>query len=328
MTKRRFELVAGSAAKFWEIWIEGNEVRTHYGRIGSRGQTTIKDQGSPAAAEKLHDSLVAEKIKKGYVEETEGAAATPAGPSKKGEEASAPDDGYAALLAEIEAKAKKAGVELSKGASEKAIAAAEKALGQTLPDEVKAFYRRHDGSEDDMALAVGELLSLERMVKEWTVWKKLLDKGTFDDNDHGEPGRGVRKHWWIPEWIPVTYDGAGNHTVIDLAPGKGGVHGQMVEFWHDDASRKVVGKSFLRWLADTTWGDPEGEEEEGFRRFEMDERFWSIRLDPGGTSVTVRFGKQGTGGQEKTKTFGDAATAKKEHDKLVAEKTKKGYEEV
>jgi DNA ligase 1 len=63
-----------------------------------------------------------------------------------------------------------------------------------------------------------------------------------------------------------------------------------------------------------------------FRRFEMDEKFWAIRLD--GAAHTVKFGKQGTNGQEKTKDFGDAATAQKEYDKLVAEKTGKGYVEV
>ena len=136
----------------------------------------------------------------------------------------------------------------------------------------------------------------------------------------------------------MTHDGSGNHHVLDLAPGKSGKHGQILSFWHDEASRKVVGpKGFLEWLADATWGESEDDDDdddddddgsaEGFTRYEMDEKFWAGRLDEGGKSVTVRFGKQGADGQEKTKPFGDAASAKKEFDKLVAEKTKKGYEE-
>ena len=39
----------------------------------------------------------------------------------------------------------------------------------------------------------------------------------------------------------------------------------------------------------------------------------------------MRFGRIGTSGQEQTKDFTTADLAKKEHDKLVAEKTKKGY---
>jgi len=336
MSKRRFEFVEGSSSKFWEIWVEGSKVFTNYGRIGASGQTTLKDEGDAAKAHKLYEKLVAEKTKKGYVEKGSSKSASKAEtkPAAAPAKSAANED---ALLSRIAGNAKKAGVTLSKGASEKAIAAAEKALGQKFPDEVKSFYRKYDGSEDDFAIEGRELLSLERIVSEWTIWKDLLDKGTFEDNDHGEPGKGVQQKWWIPEWIPVTYDGSGNHHVLDLAPGKGGVHGQILSFWHDEASRNVVGKSFLAWLAEVSWGDPDEDEDEdqdddeeggGFTRYEMDEKFWAIRLDPGGKSFTVRFGKQGTDGQEKTKSFSDAATAKKELDKIVAEKTNKGYEEV
>jgi len=58
---------------------------------------------------------------------------------------------------------------------------------------------------------------------------------------------------------------------------------------------------------------------------EKSSKFWEINLE--GTSVTVRFGRIGTNGQTQTKTFPDAAAAKKHHDKLVEEKTGKGYEE-
>jgi predicted DNA-binding WGR domain protein len=52
-------------------------------------------------------------------------------------------------------------------------------------------------------------------------------------------------------------------------------------------------------------------------------KFWEIDLT--GTSFTVRFGRIGTGGQAQTKSFASAQLASREHDKLVAEKTKKGY---
>ena len=55
-------------------------------------------------------------------------------------------------------------------------------------------------------------------------------------------------------------------------------------------------------------------------------KFWDITLD--GSSFTVVYGKIGTAGTTQTKTFDDDAKALKEHDKLVAEKTKKGYAEV
>jgi predicted DNA-binding WGR domain protein len=66
------------------------------------------------------------------------------------------------------------------------------------------------------------------------------------------------------------------------------------------------------------------------RRFELVEgsssKFWEIELD--GWDVTVRFGRIGTQGQAKTKSLASDAAARKEHDKLVKEKTGKGYAEV
>jgi uncharacterized protein (TIGR02996 family) len=65
------------------------------------------------------------------------------------------------------------------------------------------------------------------------------------------------------------------------------------------------------------------------RTFEFKEgtsnKFWSIERK--GTSLTVRFGKIGTPGQTQVKEFPDEDRAQKEHDKLVREKTGKGYQE-
>ena len=66
------------------------------------------------------------------------------------------------------------------------------------------------------------------------------------------------------------------------------------------------------------------------RYFEFVERtsskFWEITVD--GKSHSVRYGKIGTPGQEKSTSFGDAPSAARDAEKLVAEKTKKGYAEV
>ena len=39
---RRFELVEGTASKFWEIAVEGVSTTVRYGRIGTTGQTQTK----------------------------------------------------------------------------------------------------------------------------------------------------------------------------------------------------------------------------------------------------------------------------------------------
>ncbi|MDP1916579.1 MAG: WGR domain-containing protein [Myxococcales bacterium] len=63
------------------------------------------------------------------------------------------------------------------------------------------------------------------------------------------------------------------------------------------------------------------------RRYEFVEgsskKFWEIELE--GESFTARWGRIGTDGQEKTQDFESAAEARKAHDKLIAEKEKKGY---
>ncbi len=52
-------------------------------------------------------------------------------------------------------------------------------------------------------------------------------------------------------------------------------------------------------------------------------KFWKISLD--GKSFTVHFGRIGTAGQTQTKDFGSPEAAELEHDKLIAEKLRKGY---
>lgn len=65
---RHFELVEGSSRKFWEVTLDGTRVTTRYGRIGTNGQSTTKDHGTPEKAALERDKLVAEKTKKGYLE--------------------------------------------------------------------------------------------------------------------------------------------------------------------------------------------------------------------------------------------------------------------
>ena len=54
-------------------------------------------------------------------------------------------------------------------------------------------------------------------------------------------------------------------------------------------------------------------------------KFWNIELD--GTTHTVTYGRTGTSGQSKTKTFPSAEAARKDFDKQVAAKLAKGYVE-
>ena len=66
------------------------------------------------------------------------------------------------------------------------------------------------------------------------------------------------------------------------------------------------------------------------RRFEFSEgssnKFWEVSRE--GADVRIRFGRIGTQGLSQIKAFADEETANKHIDKLVKEKTGKGYREV
>jgi DNA ligase 1 len=74
---RYFEFVEGESSKFWEIAVEGAQFTVRYGKVGSAGQTTLKEFESPEAAAREAEKLVSEKTRKGYVEQT--------GPGREGE---------------------------------------------------------------------------------------------------------------------------------------------------------------------------------------------------------------------------------------------------
>ncbi|MBW3542372.1 MAG: DNA ligase [Planctomycetes bacterium] len=67
----------------------------------------------------------------------------------------------------------------------------------------------------------------------------------------------------------------------------------------------------------------------GGRYFEFSDgkssKFWEVAV--AGTTVTVRFGRIGTAGQTKPKTFDDESSAHRHASKLIDEKTGKGYRE-
>ncbi len=91
---------------------------------------------------------------------------------------------------------------LNPGASAEAIAQAEKQLGLTFPAELTESLMRHDGSAG-MSWPGGDLLSLEGIARERSVWMELLESDIFSGNaDHNETSTLIQSGWWNPGWIP------------------------------------------------------------------------------------------------------------------------------
>lgn len=190
----RYEFSEGSSNKFWQIDLDGTSFTTTYGRIGTDGQTTMKEFASEDKAKKEYDKLIAEKVKKGYELVGDG------------------DD-------------------------------------EEAPPPKKAVAKKASAKKEE-----------------------VFDDEGDDDDDDEKPKKAAAKK------------------------------GSAGSSKSDDS---------------------------GARYFEFSEgsshKFWEIKLD--GTFFTTRYGRIGTPGTETMKEYDSEEKAKKEHDKLVAEKVKKGYEE-
>jgi DNA ligase-1 len=65
---RYFEFVAGTSNKFWEVWQDGGNMTTRWGRTGTAGQSKTKLFADQQAAAKMVAKLIEEKTGEGYLE--------------------------------------------------------------------------------------------------------------------------------------------------------------------------------------------------------------------------------------------------------------------
>jgi predicted DNA-binding WGR domain protein len=95
MITRRFEFSEGTSNKFWAISIDGRSHTVNFGRIGTAGQTQTAEFASDAEAQKSYNKLVADKMKKGYVEKGANGgpqSVAPVAPVHKPKSTSAPPE--------------------------------------------------------------------------------------------------------------------------------------------------------------------------------------------------------------------------------------------
>lgn len=140
--------------------------------------------------------------------------------------------------------------DLREGASDADLKKAAQVLSCVLPDDMTESYRIHDGTRGSASLlGEWELLSLDGIVKEWKILKKLYDDGTFEGLE-GDAGVGIQSDWWNPRWIPVGGNGSGDFLCVDLNPPPAGTSGQIISFFHAEPRRELVAKGFKFWLAE------------------------------------------------------------------------------
>ncbi len=143
---------------------------------------------------------------------------------------------------------------LPKGTSSTELANAEKQLGLTLPDDIRASHAIHDGTGGADVLpqsAYGRVigvaqLSLSEAIRDWQMWRESHEHG-FDDS-RAHPKGPIKAKWWNPRWVPVTWDGGGDHLCLDLDPDTGGTVGQVICFSHEIGPVDVVAESWRAFL--------------------------------------------------------------------------------
>ncbi|MDC0716392.1 SMI1/KNR4 family protein [Nannocystis bainbridge] len=113
------------------------------------------------------------------------------------------------LFARVERRATQLGVKLRRGATPREIAQTEQALGLTLPDDVRAWYRRHDGSDGSSPyLWPLELVRVHRALFNNSIGPHAVVFAGIDDEVTGiDLSAGGAGHMfdWVPEEGPMPY---------------------------------------------------------------------------------------------------------------------------
>lgn len=128
---------------------------------------------------------------------------------------------------------------LNKGATEEELEKLESIIQIKLPESYRDCLKIHNGQTQENGILYSiEFLSIERIIDEWKLMKKLLDDGKF-------PSDSI---WWSIKWVPIASDGGGNLTCIDLLPFKDHDKGSIIDFDHEVADRAVLESSFENWF--------------------------------------------------------------------------------
>jgi predicted DNA-binding WGR domain protein len=88
----QLEFEEGTSSKFWRARVEGKKLFVNYGKLGTTGQTQVKDFSDHASAVKEYEKLVREKKKKGYAESGGAGGGDDEDAGEEAEEAEEPEE--------------------------------------------------------------------------------------------------------------------------------------------------------------------------------------------------------------------------------------------
>lgn len=137
--------------------------------------------------------------------------------------------------------------ELDAGASDADLDVLEVATGHRLPAAYRALYRRHQDWGRTFPL---DHVPLGHVLHEWLVWQQLEAEFQEMQGHTSHPAGAITPQYINLGWIPFLKDWGGNSVGIDLAPGPGGVSGQVITFGRDERDKYVLASSLEAFLTE------------------------------------------------------------------------------
>jgi cell wall assembly regulator SMI1 len=127
---------------------------------------------------------------------------------------------------------------LRKPASSASLKALEKAVfgGERLPEDLRTWFSWHDGQTGFEGLSPEGAWTLMSVKDAIDTWRFL---------NHPKEDIGIRPK---PTWLPLVYNGAGDHVMYETAPKRRGV---LFRYWHDSKGGSVVAKNLADWAKKT-----------------------------------------------------------------------------
>lgn len=117
--------------------------------------------------------------------------------------------------------------ELLPPASDAQIDNVEEQLGVKFPQDLRTFYKWHNGCTGILFL-FGEyrFYSLDEVVR---IYQANIDATSEDDFEIFDDSDAVKECYANTKWIPIGDNGGNTTVLLDLDPGTGGTLGQMIE---------------------------------------------------------------------------------------------------
>lgn len=158
-------------------------------------------------------------------------------------------------------------VPMRSGASDTEISEFESATENRLPDDVREWFRLHDGQEatnfstsgrEESGILFGwRPLSLTESVEEWRKWTENTTDEFNEEIGAGKeviPEGAIRPTAYLRGWIPLLKrQGAPDYVGLDFNPGPTGTVGQVINFGRYEETNVVIAlcwADFINLIAD------------------------------------------------------------------------------